>query len=302
MATKLDADNRRFHRCFPDELEERDQWCLHNADKVPLQVSCLSARSRKGARAGDPSTWHGFIDARTEAYRHDLGLGFQLSTDDAYVVLDLDHVRDPCTSKVVASWAEKILDRFDTLTYTSISGTGFHIWCRTDTPLPGPGVQCKLPSGTGIDIFDRKRYLAMSGRIVKNRPIQNYTEQVLDVYRWAQKKNQARKQSAKKTKVRKGTNRFAKSKTNGFGKRATIHLTDWLARYGVDCFPIHRADGVERYGLPECPWESGHTTKSKPGDAVVYVNSHEAWGFDCFHTHCSAYDWHSFAQQVRGGR
>jgi len=50
---------------------------------------------------------------------------------------------------------------------------------------------------------------------------------------------------------------------------------------------INRGDGVIRYGLDECPWERCHTTKSKPGDAVVYANSHDAFCFGCFHTHCS---------------
>ena len=60
-----------------------------------------------------------------------------VTRDDPYVGIDLDDCRNPETGEI-AAWAQEIIDRFDSYTEVSPTGTGVRILIRTATGLlPG---------------------------------------------------------------------------------------------------------------------------------------------------------------------
>lgn len=87
-----------------------------------------------------------------------------------------------------------------------------------------------------------------------------------------------------------------------FGHRihsAIESLEDRLDRYGVRWSRLDR--GGRRYlALDECPWEHEHSSKSKPGDAVVFEGDGGKWCFHCFHAHCAGRGWKDFRATVEG--
>ena len=95
--------------------------------------------------------------------------------------------------------------------------------------------------------------------------------------------------------------RDGKIKKAPFGDRiysgAVGSLEDRLDRYRVRWSHLDR--GARRYlSLDECPWEHEHSSKSKPGDAVVFEGNGGKWCFHCFHAHCADRGWKDFRAQV----
>lgn len=62
------------------------------------------------------------------------GIGFILTKDDPYVVIDLDDSLGPAGP---SEWAMTVITQFDSYTEVSPSGKGYHIWCKGKTKKPG---------------------------------------------------------------------------------------------------------------------------------------------------------------------
>lgn len=137
---------------IPEELKGLKQWVCWDSTKFPI-----NARTGKKAEVDNPETWCTFEEAREAVlsgkYR---GMGFVLTEDDPYVIIDLDHVINPNTGEIL-SWAQKIIDRMDSYTEVSQSGTGIHIIIRGKKP----GGRCKSKNGQ-IEIYDHSRYFALT--------------------------------------------------------------------------------------------------------------------------------------------
>jgi putative DNA primase/helicase len=77
----------RFER-VPEELKAFDQWVNWRMDegrKVPVNPRTLG---NAGVRW--PTTWSSYERARDIAAHHHLGMGFVLTGEDPYTVVDLD--------------------------------------------------------------------------------------------------------------------------------------------------------------------------------------------------------------------
>lgn len=156
----------------PDDLSERDQWVLWRyeerngkATKVPYQVNGRPASST------DSATWAGYeavTNAWLRAPRRYAGPGFVFSSKDPFCGIDLDDAL--AADGHVKSWAQRIVERFcDTYMETSPSGTGLKIWLRGSVPTSLAGVSV----GDGqIEIYDRARYFAVTGRIFRGAPLE----------------------------------------------------------------------------------------------------------------------------------
>lgn len=72
-----------------------------------------------------------------------------------------------------------------------------------------------------------------------------------------------------------------------------VSVRDFLDRNGISYNgPEYDSKrGAMRYDLIVCPWESEHTTHSKPGHASIweYPSGHK--DFHCFHGHCNGRKW-----------
>jgi putative DNA primase/helicase len=167
MNTKPNAPKPIFEN-FPAELTALDQWVLWsyqwnakktNWTKVPKKPDGY------GASTTNRDTWSGFDRVRTvyASAKFD-GVGFVVSQDDPYVLVDLDHAFDPVTG-VIADWAQPIVAAAkDDASYVeySVSGAGFHVIGLGDqTPFGGKGKKAN-----DCERYVKERYFTMSGNIL----------------------------------------------------------------------------------------------------------------------------------------
>jgi putative DNA primase/helicase len=145
----------------PLELQHFPQWVLWKWTRVngkwtkpPYQVN-----GRKASHS-NLATWTTYANACAHEDGYD-GLGFVLTPADPFAVLDLDHCRDPLSGDV-KPWAQKVIDRFDTYTEASPTGTGVHILLRGVVPS-GAGRKKKYEDGA-IEIYGQLRYITVTGR------------------------------------------------------------------------------------------------------------------------------------------
>jgi len=104
------------------------------------------------------TAWDSLNDSRVNAD----GLGFVFSDDIFIVGIDLDKCLDPDTGET-EEWAQKIIDRINSYTEVSPSGTGVHIL-----------VGGMLPSGGNrkgrVEMYDSDRYFTVTGAHVEGTP------------------------------------------------------------------------------------------------------------------------------------
>lgn len=155
---------------FPPDLAERRQWvCWQWAHRPtarkPWTKPPINPRSGMKASVTDPTTWGDLASALATARRNNLpGVGFVLTPDDPYTVVDLDGCRDPRTG-VLSPEAAAIVAALDSYADASPSGTGVHVL-----------VEGHLPSGTGrrhgeIEVYSAGRYITMTGHRLPNSPV-----------------------------------------------------------------------------------------------------------------------------------
>ena len=83
------------------------------------------------------------------------GVGFVFTARDQYVGVDLDKCGDRATGQL-EPWAQAIVDRLNSYTEWSVSGTGLHILCRGVLPQNG--------SRRGrVEMYDHDRYFTVTG-------------------------------------------------------------------------------------------------------------------------------------------
>lgn len=140
---------------IPTELKALDQWVGWNSTKFPINV-----RIGNKAEVDNPNTWSPFGKVQEAVlggkYK---GAGFVLTESDPYVIIDLDHVINLETGEILP-WAQDIIDRMDSYTEVSQSGTGIHIIIRGKKP----GIKCKRKDGQ-VEIYEKKRYFALTGNL-----------------------------------------------------------------------------------------------------------------------------------------
>ncbi|MDS0243750.1 MULTISPECIES: hypothetical protein [unclassified Haloferax] len=142
----------------PPELVERDQWVCWRSEKRDGKKTKIPVFPGDGSFASstDPDTWSDFETARSfvEANRAD-GIGFVFTAEDPIVGVDLDDCRDPETGDTDED-AQDIIDRLDSYTEISPSGTGYHVLIKGD-----------LPDGRNrrgnIELYDTARFFTVTG-------------------------------------------------------------------------------------------------------------------------------------------
>ena len=145
---------------IPTELRGLPQWVgwrlieregANKPRKLPL-------RPFDGAPASttDPTTWGTFEQAL--ACPRASGVGFVFTSGDPYVGVDLDGCRDPLTG-VLEPWAAAAVERLNSYTEVSPSGTGVHVIVRGTLP---PG---RRRSGA-VEMYSEARYFTMTGQLL----------------------------------------------------------------------------------------------------------------------------------------
>lgn len=142
------------------EMRALPRWCFFKiepskkegkqADKVPYQ------RNRQYAKSNDPTTWVHFAEVTTVPAGFD-GINFAFVADDGLICVDLDHRRNAATGDV-EPWATEIIERINSYTEVSYSGTGFHIIFRGKA----------LPKGykhENIEVYFNKKVISVTGDV-----------------------------------------------------------------------------------------------------------------------------------------
>ena len=150
---------------IPEELCNLSQWVVwrlvdRGGKKTKLPFDPVSG---KPASTTNPHTWRSFDAALRACERGGYsGLGFVFSEDDPYCGIDLDHVHDPDTGQF-EPWARELIQRLNSYSELSQSGTGAHIIVRAKVP----GIRRRKGD---TEIYDAGRYFCMTGQRLNGMP------------------------------------------------------------------------------------------------------------------------------------
>ncbi|MEX2222668.1 MAG: AAA family ATPase [Candidatus Rokuibacteriota bacterium] len=171
---------------IPASLAGRAQWVLWRYEPVtdkdkPTKVPYCPTGER--ADTTDPSTWLSFAAARAVAEIPDSpcdGIGYVLTADDGLVGVDLDGVVDAAGH--IHPDAAAIVARLASYTEVSPSGRGLRIFCRG--VKPGPRCKTTTTAGHTVEMYDRARFLTVTGGHVPGTPatIEERTDALAAVY------------------------------------------------------------------------------------------------------------------------
>jgi primase-polymerase (primpol)-like protein len=147
-------------------------------DKPPV-----NARTGALASSTNPRTWSTFDEALAAYERGGLdGVGLVLHKEKGdegpgLVGIDLDKCRDPQTG-AVEPWALEVVNKINSYTELSPSGTGLRIFLRGKLP---PNGRKKGP----YENYEWGRYVTVTGRHVEGTPptVEDRQEQLLEVHR-----------------------------------------------------------------------------------------------------------------------
>lgn len=159
---------------LPAELRSRNQWCVAGPDKAPYGVG--QGGKLYPAKVTNPDTWSSFEVACQAAMFYGAGIGFVLSPNDPFTVIDMDvkdHESvdkngvplppDKWTTQEDLNRYWSIAQTFQSYTEKSRSGKGLHVWLYGDV---GAGRR-----RDGVEVYSRDRFMICTGNVVLDRPI-----------------------------------------------------------------------------------------------------------------------------------
>ncbi|WP_423746030.1 hypothetical protein V5735_13105 (plasmid) [Haladaptatus sp. SPP-AMP-3] len=150
---------------IPDDLRQRDQWVCWKKKHRDGKATKIPVTPETGvfASSTDADTWTDFetaLDYVTTGAAD--GIGFVFAEDDPIVGVDLDDCRNP-ESGDVDDTALDIIERLDSYTEVSPSGTGYHVLIKGE-----------LPEGRNrrgnIELYDKARFFTVTGDHVEETP------------------------------------------------------------------------------------------------------------------------------------
>ena len=116
----------------------------------------------------NPENWATYSEALAASERGDVdAIGFVLTKDDPFFVVDLDGVIDLETGEIHPAAAE-IIHALGSYTEVSCSGTGAHVIGRGAKPEYAGCKSQKL--GVGVEVYDTSRFMVMTGRHMSGEP------------------------------------------------------------------------------------------------------------------------------------
>lgn len=141
------------------ELKQYRQWIIRRADKLPL-----NPHTGELASVTDSNTWGDYETALSCCNSsNSLGMGFVLTDNDPFTVIDLDNCDN---NSNLASVHSRIAESFNSYSEVSPSGKGLHIWCKASVPSG------KKDSAKKVEIYSSGRYMTVTFDPFQNIPIQ----------------------------------------------------------------------------------------------------------------------------------
>ena len=157
---------------LPEELTTLPQWCWSTlqplsgggVDKRPLMPN------GQAAEVNNPYTWSTYEECATVVAQHGGAVGFILTPDDPYTLIDLDHVEDENIKEAQRLVWEEFSDSYCEY---SQSGNGIHIIARGNI---GGGIRRK-----GVEVYDRGRYAIFTGNQLNGETILDKSLSLIDL-------------------------------------------------------------------------------------------------------------------------
>ena len=155
---------------IPSELRPIEHWiCWREGERdgKPTKIPTKPYRTNGSPNLDvtDPSqrrdfetAWKSLNDSRVDAD----GLGFVFTEEVGIAGVDLDKCRNPETGEL-EEWAAAIVERLDSYTEVSPSGTGVHILVGGELP-PGGNRKGR------VEMYDTDRYFTVTGEHVEGTP------------------------------------------------------------------------------------------------------------------------------------
>lgn len=172
---------------IPQELMKEDIWCvwkLEERDGKPTKVP-YNPLTGKRAETNNPDTFTSFVLA-DEAYMVDgecSGVGFRLA--NGFCVVDIDHC---CKDGIVSDLAVQLVERLQSYTEYSPSGTGLHIIFKAENfPFDKEKYYIKNPHN-GVEVYMSgitNRFMTATGNTAYAYPVRDVSNElqgVLDEY------------------------------------------------------------------------------------------------------------------------
>ena len=174
---------------IPQELRELNQWAFSDISlKPPFNKIPKNCKTRKAAKSNDRTTWSSFADFEALGANPNYRIGFMLSKQDSYCVIDLDVKAD--TPEQQIKYFEAVVARFNSYTERSTSGRGFHIWLKDAHNEPG------VRSGKE-ELYTQERYIICTGDVYLDRPIRSVNDCIDDFNSYKAKLSLGRKSASK---------------------------------------------------------------------------------------------------------
>lgn len=143
---------------IPVELTRRSQWVNHRfPNKMPLCPRPDPDGKLRPAKADNNLTWGTFQEAVDAVSNYDAaGIGFELGNGICGV--DIDHCIEDGEPN---DFAKELIDRLQSYTEISPSGTGVHILCKGKLP----DREGRRDSMLGLEMYDKARYFTVTGNV-----------------------------------------------------------------------------------------------------------------------------------------
>lgn len=147
----------------PTCIRDRNQWVAWKYVERGGKPTKAPINPHDGSLASstDPSSWGTFSEAIDACRRNSAlaGVGFVFTADDPYCGVDLDDSLDESTGEL-KPWAQQIVDRLDSYTEISPSGSGLKVFIKANKP----GSRCRKAYEDGeVEIYDRDRFFTVTG-------------------------------------------------------------------------------------------------------------------------------------------
>ncbi len=148
-----------------DELKQHRNWIVCTADKTPWRADGL-----KKASPTDSADWCDYATAAaTVAANPGLGLGFVLTRDAGFTVVDLDSYKTQ--NPAILAEHKAIHDGLQSYSEYSPSGKGIHIWLRGYASSRG------LPKKF-FELYSENHYMTVTFNPYRNVPIANLQDEL----------------------------------------------------------------------------------------------------------------------------
>jgi len=166
--------------------------CGEDKTKPPIAPT----DARRYAKSNDSTTWGSYEEAVAYHEREDThteGVGYMLSGQGVIVGLDLDGCRHPETGEL-EPWAEEVVERADSYTEVSPSGTGLRIFAvgilpdgrnkqKQDRTLDLPD-WVEENKNSELEVYDDVRYMTYTGEQLEGTPddVQKRASEIKDIH------------------------------------------------------------------------------------------------------------------------